>query len=104
MFGTQVLDKDGISAGAIISEMASFLHSNGLSVSQKLQELYVKYAHDIKYSFNVLLRYVPATPEAMMQEKLKLKLTTFREIFILHYTLLLLKKTGFYHSQVLPLY
>ena len=45
MFGTQVLDKDGISAGAVISEMASYLHSNGLTVTQKLQELYLKYVY-----------------------------------------------------------
>jgi len=43
MFGTQVLDKDGISAGAIISEMASYLYSQGTTVSQKLDELYVRY-------------------------------------------------------------
>lgn len=42
MFGTQVLDKDGISACAIVSEMASYLHTHGQKVADKLEELYKK--------------------------------------------------------------
>lgn len=40
MFGTQVLDKDGISACAIASEMASYLNTQGKTVAEKLEELY----------------------------------------------------------------
>ena len=43
MFGTQVLDKDGISAGAIISEMATYLNSKGKTVTEHLEELYQRY-------------------------------------------------------------
>ena len=43
MFGPQVLDKDGISAGAIMSELASYLHTNGKTVSEKLAELHQMY-------------------------------------------------------------
>ena len=40
MFGDQVLDKDGISAGVIISEMACYQYHKGSSVTKKLEELY----------------------------------------------------------------
>lgn len=40
MFGDQVLDKDGISAGAIISEIACYQYHKGSSVTKKLEELY----------------------------------------------------------------
>lgn len=43
MFGTQVLDKDGISAGAIVSEMASHLYSKGSTVTKQLDHLYERY-------------------------------------------------------------
>ena len=44
MFGTQVLDKDGISAGVIVSELASYLHHNGTTVTEHVKSLYDKYA------------------------------------------------------------
>ncbi|XP_066935115.1 phosphopentomutase-like [Clytia hemisphaerica] len=47
MFGTQVLDKDGISAGAIISEMATYLNSKGKTVAEHLEELYQRYGMHI---------------------------------------------------------
>jgi len=43
MFGDQVLDKDGVSAGAIMAEFASYLYHNGSTMNKKLQELYERY-------------------------------------------------------------
>jgi len=43
MFGTQVLDKDGISAGVIVSELASYLHHKGTTVTEHVKSLYDKY-------------------------------------------------------------
>lgn len=42
MCGTAVLDKDGISAGIRAAEMAAFLSSNGMSLRDKLDELFSK--------------------------------------------------------------
>jgi phosphoglucomutase/phosphopentomutase len=39
MCGTAVLDKDGISAGIRVAEMAAFLSSKGMSMRDKLDEL-----------------------------------------------------------------
>jgi len=40
MCGTAVLDKDGISAGIWVAEMVAFLSSNGVSLRDKLDELF----------------------------------------------------------------
>ena len=40
MFGTQVLDKDGISAGVIMSELACVLYHEGITVAEQLEKLY----------------------------------------------------------------
>lgn len=42
MFGTTVLDKDGISAAAIMAEFAGWLYSQGKTFQQQLEELYVR--------------------------------------------------------------
>jgi len=47
MCGTAVLDKDGISAGIRAAEMAAFLSSNGMSLRDKLDELFSKYGYHI---------------------------------------------------------
>ena len=67
MFGTQVLDKDGISAGAVMSEMASYLYSNGLTVTQKLQELYVKYILLSSFTFSYGLNFEDFTHLTYLQ-------------------------------------
>jgi phosphomannomutase len=40
MCGTAVLDKDGISAGIRVAEMAAYLSNKGLSLMDKLKELF----------------------------------------------------------------
>ncbi|XP_014484362.1 PREDICTED: phosphoglucomutase-2 isoform X2 [Dinoponera quadriceps] len=47
MCGTQVLDKDGISAGVRVAELAAYLEMLGLTLSDKLQEIYTEYGHHI---------------------------------------------------------
>ena len=42
MFGNTVLDKDGISAAAIMAEYAGWLYSQGKTFRQQLEELYVR--------------------------------------------------------------
>ncbi|XP_074649687.1 phosphopentomutase-like [Tubulanus polymorphus] len=45
MCGTNVLDKDGVSACAVMAEMATWLEDNGLTLTQKLNEIYTTYGH-----------------------------------------------------------
>ena len=45
MCGTQVLDKDGISAALRAAELMAFLDCQGLTLSQKLKELYQEYGY-----------------------------------------------------------
>lgn len=40
MIGTTVLDKDGISAGVRLAELAVYLDSQGLTLQKKLSQLY----------------------------------------------------------------
>ena len=40
MFGTTVLDKDGISAAAIMAEYGGWLHTQGLTFREQLNNIY----------------------------------------------------------------
>ena len=42
MCGTAVLDKDGISAGVRVVEMAAYLETMGLTLIDKLEEIYIQ--------------------------------------------------------------
>ena len=42
MFGDTVLDKDGISAAAVMAEYAGWLYSQNLTFKQQLENLYLK--------------------------------------------------------------
>lgn len=43
MCGSKVLDKDGISAGVRTAELAAYLETIGLTLSDKLKEIYEEY-------------------------------------------------------------
>ena len=43
MFGTTVLDKDGVSAAVVAGELAGYLYENGKTFSTLLEEIYLKY-------------------------------------------------------------
>ncbi|KAL0131823.1 hypothetical protein PUN28_002994 [Cardiocondyla obscurior] len=47
MCGSNVLDKDGISAGVRVAELAAYLDTLGLTLSDKLEEIYEEYGHHI---------------------------------------------------------
>ena len=40
MYGTNVLDKDGVSAAVVMAEMAAYLQRQGLTLTDKLNKLY----------------------------------------------------------------
>lgn len=42
MCGTKVLDKDGISAGTRVAELSAYLEKMGLTLFDKLQEIYLE--------------------------------------------------------------
>ena len=43
MFGTNVFDKDGISAAVVMAEMASYLNRQGLTLTEQLHKLYQRF-------------------------------------------------------------
>lgn len=43
MCGTKVLDKDGISAGIRVAELSAYLEKLGLTLLDKLEEIYAEY-------------------------------------------------------------
>ena len=43
MYGTTVLDKDGVSAGVVAGEMAAWLYENNRSFSLLLEDIYTMY-------------------------------------------------------------
>ncbi|KAJ8674222.1 hypothetical protein QAD02_005484 [Eretmocerus hayati] len=47
MCGSSVLDKDGVSAGICVAEMAAYLDTMGLTLLDKLTEIYSQYGHHI---------------------------------------------------------
>ena len=49
MYGSTVLDKDGISSLVVAAEYATSLYKNGSNFSEELQKLYQKYVRAICY-------------------------------------------------------
>jgi phosphomannomutase len=47
MMGTAVLDKDGISAGIRLAELAAYLQTQGLTLNDKLNQLYDEYGYHV---------------------------------------------------------
>ncbi|ELU07916.1 hypothetical protein CAPTEDRAFT_179932 [Capitella teleta] len=47
MCGTEVLDKDGISAAMVAMEMTSYLYRQGLTLKQQLDKLHITYGHHV---------------------------------------------------------
>lgn len=45
MCGSQVLDKDGISAAVSMATMAAYLHHHNLTLVQQLEEIYNEYGY-----------------------------------------------------------
>ncbi|XP_076177688.1 phosphoglucomutase 2 isoform X2 [Ptiloglossa arizonensis] len=47
MCGSNVLDKDGISAGMHVAELSAYLETMGFTLCEKLDEIYAQYGHHI---------------------------------------------------------
>ena len=47
MYGTNVLDKDGISAAVVMAEMAAYLSRQGITLTEQLNNLYKRYASPV---------------------------------------------------------
>lgn len=47
MYGTNVLDKDGISAVVVMAEMAAYLSRQGITLREQLNNLYKRYASPV---------------------------------------------------------
>ncbi len=43
MYGTTVLDKDGISVGAVIAELGGYLYNKDMTFTDLLEDIYIKY-------------------------------------------------------------
>ncbi|NXX49868.1 PGM2L synthase, partial [Tricholaema leucomelas] len=65
MCGTSVLDKDGVSAAVVLAEMASFLHAQGLSLAQKLSQIYDRYGYHLSRTCYFLCQ--PGTAEGIFE-------------------------------------
>lgn len=55
MCGSKVLDKDGISAGVRVAELAAYLETIDLSLLDKLQEIYQEY---VRFCIYQCLKYI----------------------------------------------
>lgn len=64
MFGTAVLDKDGISAGVHIAQLAAYLAAHNVSLKRKLEDIYRMYGLHISEN-SYFLCYDPVTIERM---------------------------------------
>jgi phosphomannomutase len=50
MFGSMVLDKDGVSSAAVVGEMAGYLYRNGRSFASLLDDVYTKYGRVLSHN------------------------------------------------------
>lgn len=55
MVGDYVRDKDAVTAALLLSEMAAYYASQGLSVYEALQALYQKYGHTAELTLNLVM-------------------------------------------------
>jgi len=58
MCGTNVLDKDGVSAAGVVAEMAAYVSSQGITLKQQLENIYIKYGFHVS-SNSYFLCYDP---------------------------------------------
>ena len=73
LVGTHARDKDGVVASLLISEMAAFYYSQGMSLYEGLQELYKKYGYFKEKTISLTLKGIEGLA------KIKEIITYFRE-------------------------
>ncbi|XP_070552652.1 phosphopentomutase-like isoform X2 [Ptychodera flava] len=66
MYGTQVVDKDGISAAVILAEMASYLASKNITLTQQLDDIFKRYGYHCSEN-SYYLCYDPDTVKSMFE-------------------------------------
>nr|XP_031316184.1 glucose 1,6-bisphosphate synthase isoform X2 [Camelus dromedarius] len=64
--GTSVLDKDGVSAAAVVAEMASYLETMDITLKQQLIKVYEKYGYHISKT-SYFLCYDPTTIKSIFE-------------------------------------
>eukprot|EP00796_Vickermania_ingenoplastis_P004391 gene4391-3193_t len=70
MWGTRVFDKDGVTAAAIVADMANYLEvQEGLSLTQKLRSIYQAYG--FHFSSNSYVKCYDAAKKAKMFERIQ---------------------------------
>uniref|UniRef100_A0A4W4HEW9 Phosphoglucomutase 2-like 1 n=1 Tax=Electrophorus electricus TaxID=8005 RepID=A0A4W4HEW9_ELEEL len=57
--GSMVLDKDGVSAAAVVAEMAAYLHTKNVTLTQQLQNIYEIYGYHISRTSYVVCNDPP---------------------------------------------
>ncbi|XP_036418899.1 glucose 1,6-bisphosphate synthase isoform X1 [Colossoma macropomum] len=57
--GSMVLDKDGVSAAAVVAEMAAYLHTKNVTLNQQLQNIYETYGYHISRTSYVVCNDPP---------------------------------------------
>ena len=63
MFGSNVLDKDGVSAAAVMAELIVELNSRGMTLGDQLEAIYAEYGfHMTNNSSASYLLQAPFTP------------------------------------------
>ncbi|KAL4227994.1 Phosphoglucomutase-2 [Mactra antiquata] len=67
MCGSTVLDKDGVSAAAVCSEMSCYVYNQGSTLTQQLEDIYKKYGYHIS-SNSYFLCYDPNIVNKMFEE------------------------------------
>ncbi|XP_076468256.1 phosphopentomutase-like [Babylonia areolata] len=67
MCGTSVLDKDGVSAAAMITEFASQLYARNLTLEKQLEDIYTKYGYHLS-SNSYFICHEPAVIARMFDE------------------------------------
>ncbi|XP_077983669.1 phosphopentomutase-like isoform X2 [Glandiceps talaboti] len=72
MYGTQVLDKDGISAAVVLAEMATYLASNNTTLTEQLDQVYCKYGYHCSEN-SYYLCYDPDTIVTMFNRMRKME-------------------------------
>ena len=73
LVGTHARDKDGVVASVLISEMAAYYYSKGMSLYEGLQELYKKYGYFKEKTISLTLKGIEGLA------KIKEIITYFRE-------------------------
>ncbi|EPQ08325.1 Glucose 1,6-bisphosphate synthase [Myotis brandtii] len=64
--GTSVLDKDGVSAAAVVAEMAAYLETTNMTLKQQLVKVYEKYGYHISKT-SYFLCYDPNTIKSIFE-------------------------------------